>query len=177
MPVSGDKAAFKGPVHRAIPDGDNRERLVCRDCGFIHYQNPKVVVGAIVTFGDKFLLCRRAIEPRRGFWTMPAGYMEMNESASAGAMREAWEEARARIVIDGLLAMYDVPRLGQVQIIFRAHLDAPDFAPGEESLECRLFGWDEIPWPDLAFPTVRWGLTHHREAATSGDYGARGRTF
>jgi len=152
MPTSGDPAAPQGPIHRAIPDGDNRERLVCQDCGFIHYQNPKVVVGAIVTFGDKFLLCRRAIEPRRGFWTMPAGYMEMNESASAGAMREAWEEARARIVIDGLLAMYDVPRLGQVQIIYRAHLDTPDFAAGEESLECRLFGWDEIPWPELAFP-------------------------
>ena len=177
MPTSGDPAAPQGPIHRAIPDGDNRERLVCQDCGFIHYQNPKVVVGAIVTFGDKFLLCRRAIEPRRGFWTMPAGYMEMNESASAGAMREAWEEARARIVIDGLLAMYDVPRLGQVQIIYRAHLDTPDFAAGEESLECRLFGWDEIPWPELAFPSVHWGLKHHHEAAASGDYGARSRTF
>ena len=177
MPTSGDNAALKGPVHRAIPEGDNRERLVCQDCGFIHYQNPKVVVGAIVTWQDKFLLCRRAIEPRRGFWTMPAGYMEMNESASAGAIREAWEEARARIVIDGLLAMYDVPRLGQVQIIYRAHLDAPDFAPGEESLECKLFGWDEIPWPELAFPSVHWGLKHHHEAATSGDYGARSRTF
>jgi ADP-ribose pyrophosphatase YjhB (NUDIX family) len=168
---------LKGPIHSAIPEGDNRERLVCRDCGFIDYRNPKVVVGAIVTWREQFLLCRRAIEPRRGFWTMPAGYLEVNEASAAGAMREAWEEARARIVIDGLLAIYDVPRLSQIQIIYRAHLDAPDFAPGEESLEVKLFGWDELPWPELAFPSVHWGLKHHRDALTTGDFVTRGQIF
>jgi ADP-ribose pyrophosphatase YjhB (NUDIX family) len=174
MPDSPSGGAPKGPIHRAIPDGDNRERLLCRDCGFIHYQNPKVVVGAIVAWQDRFLLCRRAIEPRRGFWTMPAGYLELNETSPAGAIREAWEEARARITIDGLLAVYDVPRLSQVQLLYRAHLDAPEFAAGEESLEVRLFGWDEIPWSELAFPSVHWGLQDYRESATTGDFAARG---
>jgi ADP-ribose pyrophosphatase YjhB (NUDIX family) len=168
--------AFAGPTHRTIPDGDNRERLVCRDCGFIHYQNPKVVVGAIVLWQDKFLLCKRSIEPRRGFWTMPAGYLELNEATAAGAIREAWEEARARIVIDGLLAVYDVPRLSQVQILYRAHLTEPEFAAGEESQEVRLFGWDEIPWPNLAFPSVHWALNHFREAIDSGEFAARSHT-
>ena len=166
-------AAHHGPIHRAIPDGDNRERLMCHDCGFIHYENPKIVVGAIVTWRDEFLLCRRAIEPRRGYWTMPAGYLELAESPAAGAARESWEEARARIVIDGLLGIYDVPRLSLVQLIYRAHLDAPEFAPGEESLEVRLFGWAEIPWTELAFPSVEWGLNHHRDCVTSGDYAVR----
>ena len=162
-----------GPLHRMIPEGDNRERMVCRDCGFIDYQNPKVVVGSIVLCQGKFLLCRRAIEPRRGFWTMPAGYLELNESTPDGAMREAWEEALARITIDGLLAIYDVPRLSQVQIIYRAHLDEPEFGVGEESLEVRLFAWEEIPWDELAFPSVHWALHQFRDATASGDFAAR----
>ena len=174
--AESESNSLLGPIHRAIPEGDNRERLVCRDCGFIHYQNPKVVVGAIVSWQDRFLLCRRAIEPRHGFWTMPAGYLELNEATVAGAVREAWEEARARITIDGLLAIYDVPRLSQVQILYRAHLDEPVFAPGEESLEVRLFAWDEIPWRDLAFPSVHWGLNHYRDSVSSGDFSARSRT-
>jgi len=177
MAETGKVGAPQGPIHRAIPDGDNRERLLCRDCGFIHYQNPKVVVGAVVTWREQFLLCRRAIEPRRGYWTMPAGYLELNEGATAGAMREAWEEARARIAVDGLLAIYDVPRLSQIQLIYRAHLDAPEFAPGEESLDVRLYGWDEIPWTELAFPSVHWGLKHHRESAATGDFATRSQTF
>jgi ADP-ribose pyrophosphatase YjhB (NUDIX family) len=165
---------LRGPTHRAIPEGDNRERLVCQDCGFIHYQNPKIVVGAIVLWDERFLLCRRAIEPRRGFWTMPAGYLELNEATQAGAMREAWEEARARIAIDGLLAIYDVPRLSQVQILYRAHLTEPEFAAGEESLEVRLFAWEEIPWRELAFPSVHWALNQFHDSAVSGDFSARG---
>lgn len=149
---------------RRIPDGDNRERLVCADCGFIHYVNPKVVVGAVVTHGDRYLLCRRAIEPRRGFWTMPSGFMEVEETAEQGAAREAMEEACAEIAIDALLAVYSIPRISQVQIIYRATLLAPHFAPGDESEEVRLFAWDEIPWEDLAFPSVTWALRHHREA-------------
>ncbi|WP_300302732.1 NUDIX hydrolase, partial [Ferrovibrio sp.] len=145
-----------------VPEGDNRDRLICDDCGWIHYVNPKVVVGAVVGHGDKLLLCRRAIEPRKGFWTIPAGYMEERETSEAGAMREAREEACASIAIDALLAVYSIPRISQVQLIYRATLAAPDFAAGPESLEVRLFDWGEIPWSDLAFPSVHWALNHYR---------------
>lgn len=143
---------------RCIPEGDDRERLVCLDCNFVVYENPKVVVGSIVAEGDRVLLCRRAIEPRSGFWTIPAGYMEMGETTAEGAQREAWEEARARIAIDGVLAVYSIARLGQVQIIFRARWAEPGYEAGPESLEVRQFAWDEVPWADIAFPSVRWAL-------------------
>jgi ADP-ribose pyrophosphatase YjhB (NUDIX family) len=166
--------AGRGPSVLSVPEGDNRERMVCPDCGFINYENPKIVVGAVCLWQEQFLLCRRAINPRRGYWTLPAGYLELNESTLAGAMREAWEEAEARITIDGLLAVYDIPRISQVQIIYRAHLNAPEFAAGAESLEVKLFAWDEIPWDELAFPSVRWALDHYRESTASGDFTARG---
>ncbi|HZB92167.1 MAG TPA: NUDIX hydrolase, partial [Stellaceae bacterium] len=146
-----DPPVARGPTLLTIPEGDNRERMVCPDCGFINYENPKIVVGAVCLWQERVLLCRRAINPRRGFWTLPAGFLELQESTPAGAMREAWEEAQAKIVIDGLLAIYDIPRISQVQIIYRAHLEAPEFAAGAESLEVKLFTWDEIPWEDLAF--------------------------
>ena len=158
-----------GPSLRAIPEGDNRERLICADCGYILYDNPKIVVGSVARWGDKVLLCRRAIDPRRGFWTLPAGYLELNEATSAGAQREALEEANARIEIEGLLAVYDIPRLSQVQLVYRARLTDDQIAPGIESLEVGLFRWDEIPWADIAFPSVRWALHHDREAQASGD--------
>lgn len=148
---------------RRVPDGDEHPRLVCTDCGFIQYENPKVVVGSVVHDGDRILMCRRAIEPRAGLWTLPAGYLEVSEMPEAGAMREAWEEARARIEIDALLAVYTVPRISQVQLIFRARLAAPEIAAGPESLEVGLFTWDEIPWQEVAFPTVRWALHHFAE--------------
>jgi ADP-ribose pyrophosphatase YjhB (NUDIX family) len=163
----------RGPSVTLIPEGDNRERQVCPDCGFINYENPKIVVGAVVTLDDRVLLCRRAINPRRGFWTLPAGYLEVNESASDGARREAFEEAGAQIAIDGLLAVYSIPRISQVQLIYRAHLASPDFAPGPESLEVALFGWDAIPWADLAFPSVKWALDHYRDASATLDFTAR----
>jgi ADP-ribose pyrophosphatase YjhB (NUDIX family) len=166
--------AARGPSVLAIPEGDNRERMVCPDCGFINYENPKIVVGSVCLFEERVLLCRRAINPRRGFWTLPAGYLELNEATAAGAVREAWEEAQARIVIDGVLAVYDIPRISQVQVIYRAHLEAPHFAAGPESLEVRLFAWDDIPWEELAFPSVRWALDHYRESLASGDFSARG---
>ena len=144
------------------PEGDDRDRAICPACGTVHYQNPKIVVGSVCTFGDRLLLCRRAIEPRRGFWTIPAGYLELGESAEAGAMREAWEEARARIELEGLMAVYSVERIGQVQLLYRARLLQEDVAAGPESLEVRLVGWDEVPWDDLAFPTVGWVLQHAR---------------
>ncbi|TCZ57803.1 NUDIX hydrolase [Roseicella aquatilis] len=150
---------------RRVPPGDDRERLTCPDCGFVAYENPKIVVGSVVSEGGRILLCRRAIEPRRGFWTLPAGYMEMAETVEEGARREAWEEARARIELEGILAVYSVARIGQVQVIFRAGFAEPDFAAGPESLEVRLFAWEEIPWDDIAFPTVHWSLHRWREMA------------
>src|ERR1700724_2899313 len=120
-------SGLRGPSVRRVPEGDNRERTICADCGFVLYDNPKIVVGSVPRWGERILMCRRAINPRRGFWTLPAGYLELNESTFAGAMREAWEEAEARITIDGLLAVYDIPRISQVQIIYRAHLSAPEF--------------------------------------------------
>ncbi|WP_207480335.1 NUDIX hydrolase [Arenibaculum pallidiluteum] len=148
----------RGPFVRAIPAGDDRQRLVCPDCGFVNYENPKIVVGSVASWEDRILLCRRAIEPSRGLWTLPAGFMEMNETSAGGAAREAWEEARARIEIDCLLAVYDLPWIGQVQMIFRARLLAPDVSAGPESLEVGLFPWDEIPRAEIAFPTVGWAL-------------------
>ncbi len=154
--------AEAGPRIRAIPDGDDRERLTCPDCGFIAYENPKMVAGSVVSVGDRIMLCRRAIEPRKGFWTLPAGFLELHETPEQGAMREAWEEARARIAIDALLAVYSVPRISQVQLIYRATLAEPGFSAGPESLEVELFAWDEIPWGELAFPSVRWALDEYR---------------
>jgi ADP-ribose pyrophosphatase YjhB (NUDIX family) len=151
-----------GPVHRRIPSGDNRERLVCDDCGFIAYENPKVVVGCIATFEGRYLLCKRAIEPRRGFWTIPAGFLEQNESVEDGALREAREEANVELELDGLLAVYSIPRISQVQLIYRARLPRPEFSAGEESLDVQLFEWEQIPWSELAFPSVEWGLNEHR---------------
>lgn len=155
------------------PDGDDRPRQVCGTCGFINYINPKIVVGSVVTFDDKILFCRRAIEPRRGFWTLPAGFLEENESVEEGAMREAREEACATIEIDGLLAVYSIPRISQVQLMFRARLVDPAVAPGPESLDVALLGWDEIPWGELAFPSVKWALDHFRETlgGASGPFG------
>ncbi len=162
-----------GPRVRAVPDGDNRERLVCPDCGFINYENPKVVVGAVVSRDEEILLCRRAIGPRKGFWTLPAGFMELNETPAEGAARETMEEACAEIEIDALLAVYSIPRISQVQVIYRALLVSPGFAAGPESAEVELFAWEEIPWDDLAFPSVRWALGHFKEVRGQATFAAR----
>ena len=155
--------ACGAPTERRQPPDDTLERHVCTGCGEVHYQNPKVVVGAVCSLGQSVLLCRRAIEPRSGFWTIPAGYLELGESTEEGARREAYEEARARIRIMGLLAVYNVVRIQQVQVLYRAELASAHFAPGEETLETRLFDWPEIPWDELAFPTVHWVLHRARE--------------
>jgi ADP-ribose pyrophosphatase YjhB (NUDIX family) len=155
---------------RQVPEGDNRERMVCADCGHVAYENPKVVVGAVVVADDRVLMCRRAIEPRKGFWTLPAGYMELGETLEEGAAREALEEAEAVIAIDGILSIFSIARIGQVQVIFRAQFAGsgpPAFGPGEESMEVRLFGADEIPWDEIAFPSVRWALNAWREVGTA----------
>jgi ADP-ribose pyrophosphatase YjhB (NUDIX family) len=168
-----DQKKMSGPSMRGIPEGDDRERLICAECGFILYDNPKIVVGSVVRWDERILLCRRAINPRKGFWTLPAGYLELNEATTAGAEREAWEEARARINIEGLLAIYDIPRISQVQLIYRARLIDEAVAAGPESLEVALFLWDDIPWSELAFPSVGWALNHYRDAQASGDFTPR----
>jgi len=155
---------------RLVPDGDSRSRLVCRDCGFIAYENPKVVVGSVSLWKGRILLCRRAINPRSGFWTLPAGYMELNETSVEGARREAFEEARASIEIERLLAVYNIPRLSQVQLIYLARLVSPDVAAGPESVEVGLFAWEDIPWGEIAFPSVRWALGHYRAGAGEAHY-------
>jgi ADP-ribose pyrophosphatase YjhB (NUDIX family) len=133
---------------RRTPEGDDRERMICAECGHIDYQNPKVIVGTVVARDDRILMCRRAIEPRRGFWTLPAGYLELGETLEEGAAREAMEEASASIAIDGVMAIFSVTRIGR----------APAFSAGPESLEVALFPWEQIPWSDIAFPTVNWAL-------------------
>jgi ADP-ribose pyrophosphatase YjhB (NUDIX family) len=149
---------------KMTPEGEDRERDVCERCGFVDYRNPKIVVGAVLAFDGAILLCRRGIEPRKGFWTLPAGYLELGETVEDGARREIWEEARVRPRLDRILAVYSVPRISQVQIFFRGVLESPTVAPGPESLEARLFAWAEIPWTDLAFPTVAWALRHWKNA-------------
>lgn len=149
---------------KQVPDGDDRERLVCGDCGWIHYENPKIIVGAVATWEDQLLLCRRAIEPRRGYWTIPAGFMELCETAEQGAAREAWEEARADLEIGALLGVYSIPRAHQVHMIYRAKMRTPEFAPGQESLEVKLVNWEDIPWDDLAFLSNHWALKHFDQA-------------
>lgn len=157
-----------GPRVRRIPDGDDRERLVCPECSFVAYENPKIVCGVVASREGRVLLCRRAIEPRRGFWTLPAGYMELGESPEAGALREAWEEAQVRLELSGLFAVYSIPRISQVQLLYRARFLEPGFGAGPESLEVRLFAWEEIPWDELAFPTVHWALARWREVGEDG---------
>ncbi len=143
---------------QSIPEGEDRLRDVCGTCGFINYVNPKIVVGAVITWEDRILIAKRAIAPRIGFWTLPAGFMEERETAEEGAMREAMEEACAKIEIDGLLGCYSVPRISQVQLMYRARLVDPAIAPGPESTDVKLVTWDEIPWNELAFPSVVWAL-------------------
>lgn len=138
-----------------IPAGDNRVRHVCEQCQLIHYQNPKIVAGCIPVWRDKILLCRRAIEPRYGLWTLPAGFMENGETTQQAARRETWEEARANVTIEALFTLFNLPHIDQVYMLFRGKLCDLDFSAGEESLEVALFTEQEIPWETLAFPVMR----------------------
>lgn len=158
------------PVTQSIPEGDNRLRYVCKNCQTIHYQNPKIVAGAIPVYEHKILLCRRAIEPRKGFWTLPAGFMENQETTEEAAIRETREEAEAEIQIEGLYALIDVPNIDQVHLFYRAILIDGRFGVGAESLESRLFAEDEIPWDEISFPTVFRTLKHYFEDKKSDTY-------
>ncbi|MGE0311063.1 MAG: NUDIX hydrolase [Lautropia sp.] len=148
------------PLERRVPDGDNRPRYTCPGCMAIHYQNPRIVVGTVCTWGDRILLCKRAIEPRYGRWTLPAGFMELGETMAEGATRETTEEAGAVIELDGLYSAIDVINAEQVHVFYRARMLSETLDPGVESLEAKLFDEDAIPWDELAFRTVtqtlRW---------------------
>lgn len=164
-------SACGATVALRIPPGDTLPRHVCVRCGTIHYQNPKIVVGAIPEWGDRILLCRRAIEPRHGFWTLPAGFMENAESTAEAAARETLEEARARIEVGDLFTLISVPHINQVHIVYRARLLDLDFGPGEESLEVALFEERDIPWDDIAFRTISLTLRHYFEDRRRGSFG------
>ena len=143
------------PVMLRVPPGDNRERFVCSSCEVVHYHNPRIIVGCVPVFEDKVLLCKRAIEPRKNFWTLPAGFMENDETTAQGAARESYEEALAEVSDLSLYCLYSVPEINQVFFFYRCSLkDENAFGAGEESLESRLFTEDEIPWDNIAFYTV-----------------------
>ncbi|NRR30132.1 NUDIX hydrolase [Oxalobacteraceae bacterium] len=167
------------PVELAIPAGDNRPRYVCVNCTTVHYQNPKMVLGTVPVWegGDEaqVLLCRRAIEPRYGFWTLPAGFMENNETTAEAALRETAEEAGANIELGPLYTLLNVARVHQVHMFYLATLKDLAFAPGEESLEVQMFSESQIPWDELAFPTIRTTLelffADRKRIAEGGNYG------
>lgn len=157
-------------VEHKIPEADNRPRFVCISCEFIHYQNPNIVAGTIPVYGDKILLCKRAIEPRYGYWTLPAGFMENKETTQEAAVRETWEEAEANVEINQLFSMINVPQIDQVHIFFLGTLSEPKFSAGSESLEVALFTEDQIPWDEIAFPTVKKTLKLFLEDRKKGHY-------
>lgn len=157
-------------AYRTPDDGDTRERAVCPACGTIHYENPINVVGTIPVLGDRVLLCKRNIEPRRGKWTLPAGFMELGETTSEGAARETDEEAGARYEMEGLFAVMSVVHVGQVHLFYRARLLDDHFEPGHETIETRLFNEAEIPWNELAFRTVREALRLYFEDLRRGNF-------
>ncbi len=158
------------PLTLKVPTGDTLPRHVCDACSTVHYQNPRMVVGCIAEWEDRILLCRRGIEPRRGLWTVPAGYMENGETTFQGAIRETLEEANARVEIGPLYALYNIPHISQVYILFRARLLDSDVQPGAETLEARLFSEPEIPWDRIAFVSVRNALAHYFEDRRRGEY-------
>ena len=159
-------------THIRIPEGDSRERAICSACSTIHYQNPKIVTGALPVWKDKILLCKRAIEPRYGTWTIPAGFMENEETVEQGAIRETLEEARAELLNLSFYTMLSIPHISQVYIIFRAELTGEDaFSPGEESTETSLFSEQEIPWNELAFPVIERSLRYYFADRKRGQFG------
>jgi ADP-ribose pyrophosphatase YjhB (NUDIX family) len=163
-------SACSAPVVSKVPPGDSLPRYVCTACDTIHYQNPRMIVGCVVEWEDKILLCRRAIEPRHGMWTVPAGFMENGETLAQGAARETLEEANARVEMGPLYAIYNIPHINQVYILFRARMLDLDFKAGAETLEVRLCAESEIPWNEIAFATVRNTLHHYYADRRAGEF-------
>jgi ADP-ribose pyrophosphatase YjhB (NUDIX family) len=155
-------------LSRYVPEGDHRVRYVCPDCGTVHYKNPLVVCGVVPVYGDKVLLCKRGIEPRHGKWTLPAGFMELEESVEEGAQRELFEEAVAKVELGPLLTVLSVPRIGQVHMMYLGTLADPKFETTPESTEVRLYEESEIPWDEIAFRTVATTLKHYFAQRKSG---------
>jgi len=164
------KSCGSAVTYRLPDDGDTRERAVCNVCHTIHYENPLNVVGTVPVWGDKVLLCKRNIEPRFGKWTLPAGFMELNETVAQGAARETVEEAGAQFEMQALFTMMNVTRVGQVHFFYRAQLTSDKFDPGYETQEARLFAEHEIPWDEIAFRTVRETLQHYFADAKTGQF-------
>jgi ADP-ribose pyrophosphatase YjhB (NUDIX family) len=162
--------ACGSPVLYVTPPDDNRERATCTACGTVHYENPLNVVGTLPVWDDKVLLCRRNIEPRHGYWTLPAGFMELGETTEQGAVRETTEEAGARVELQGLFTLLNVPRVGQLHLFYRARLLDTDFAPGPETIEAQLFAEHEVPWENLAFRTVKTTLEHFFDDRRQGQF-------
>jgi len=156
------------PVTLRVPEGDHRPRYVCTACGTIHYQNPRIVAGCVPEHEGRILLCRRAIEPRRGYWTIPAGFMENGETTQDAARRESMEEALADVEIGSLLAVVHVLHANQVHVMFRARLPHPEFGAGAESLESMLCTEEQIPWAEIAFRSVDFALRHYLEDRREG---------
>lgn len=161
------------PVELRVPAGDDRDRFVCPQCDTIHYQNPRLVVGSLPVSGDRILLCRRAIDPRRNFWTLPAGFMENGETTLQGALRETWEEACARLSGETLYRVFDLPHINQVYMFYRGELVEGAYGPGAESLEVELFREEDIPWQDIAFPVVMETLREFFDDRRRGQYPVR----
>ncbi len=157
-------------VELRVPDGDTFPRHVCVSCQTIHYQNPRMIVGCIPVWEDKILLCKRAIDPRRGLWTVPAGFMENGETTYHGAVRETLEEANARVEIGPLYGLYNIPHINQVYILFRGRLLDLDVSAGAETLEVRLFAEGEIPWDRIAFASVHQTLAQYYKDRRRGEY-------
>ena len=160
-------------VSLRVPSGDDRHRHICDDCETVHYQNPCIITGCVPVYGDRVLLCKRAIAPRHGYWTLPAGFMENGETTAEGALRECLEEANAHVVDPQLYTMVDIPHINQVYIFFRATLAAPEFSPGEESLAVELFREEDIPWNEIAFPSVKQTLEHFFNDRKTGEFRVR----
>jgi ADP-ribose pyrophosphatase YjhB (NUDIX family) len=158
------------PVLRQIPPGDNLPRFVCASCTLIHYHNPKIVAGCIPQWEDQILLCRRAIEPKSGLWTFPAGFMEIGEGAEQAAVRETIEEARADVTLITLHSVLSLPHIGQVYIVFVGNLKAKEFGAGPESLDVRLFHPADIPWDSIAFPVVKDALRRYVDDLAKGEW-------
>ena len=169
-PIKHCRNCGNAVAYRLPDDGDTRERAVCPACATIHYENPLNVVGTVPYFGERVLLCKRNIEPGWGKWTLPAGFMELGETAAEGAARETDEEAGAQIEMEELFTVLSVPRVGQVHLFFRARLLSDQFDPGHETIEARLFSEDEIPWEEIAFRTVRETLERYFEDRRKGRF-------